>query len=287
MRVKCVTREPIDRDDPVYPSLMPGNIYIVIQAGTHLYEIIDDAGEPLYFDKRRFEVIDNRIDEHFVVETDNEGRVAFNSPEMSDYGSLLYHYHNLKFEAIKAFDTYVLDIFTREFGELERITNHPNKHHSFGNNLLPRINYDFNDPMIMDVRCINSLPIDPEQRLWPDLIRGNVYSVLGIEGDYYRILGALGKPYLYHKSRFELVEMEKGQDWEKRIYDNIGEVRYPTIELMNDFFEEYFLYNLKARAIVLFYASEIQQKKIDKIYDENLMEKLIPEDSFADNPFFG
>ena len=77
---------------------------------------------------------------------------------------------------------------------------------------------------------------------------GNIYRVIGIESDSYRILSDVAEPYLYTPENFEIIE-KGGEDWITE-YDEGKEYSYPP-EFRDYFFEEYFeTYDLKKRITI-------------------------------------
>jgi len=285
MKVRCKSIVPIDERDHTYPHLTLGNIYSVIDEGTKsAYRIINNEGDPCIYGSRRFDIVDNTMDDDWIVETDDKGDlIYFYSKELMQYEHLYEDYHDDKLEAIMAFDDYVLRKFRKEHGELEGLINHPQHQkprESMQYTLKKYSNETMRDAMtqafkrydnltIMDVRCLDSRPTDQDKPEYPDITEGNVYFVLGSEGDFYRIIGDSGKPYLYHKSRFELVELEKGLDWAREIDTIVGEILYPP-GLTPSVFEESFFYDLKAREEISMYAYKIYKRKQEKIYDARL-----------------
>jgi hypothetical protein len=284
MKVRCKNVLPIDKEDPRYPNLTLGNIYNVIEGGGKTaYVIIGNEGSPYFFDKRRFDIVDPTMDEDWIVEINDEGDVCFYSKELSQYEYLYEDYHDDNLEIIKAFDDYVLKKFNKEIGELEGIVNHPERHtlkESVKSNFVEYSREElrsvrkhtariFNNVTVMDVKCINNQSMINSAFRHPDITEGNLYSILGMEGDYYRILGDTGKPYLYHKNRFEVIACEKGMDWTREIDSVIGEICYPAAITVN-IFEEFFLYDLKAKVIISSYVNKIFDKKFHKLYDPSL-----------------
>jgi len=129
----------------------------------------------------------------------------------------------------------------------------------------------------MDIKCIDNSPQDRKKKKHPDLTVGNLYSVIGIEGSYYRIMGDLGFPFLYHKSRFEVVDSEEEKDWVHDEVTEVGILRYPEGLMDDDIFREFFKRRTRAIVTVRMHAHRIVGRKIDEIYDEKLSPKLRPE----------
>ncbi len=93
----------------------------------------------------------------------------------------------------------------------------------------------------MKVRLdIQEAVVEPDGAIYNDLTIGNVYRVIGIEADYYRIMSDEGCPYLYPPELFTVVDPSEPQDW-ITTYGEEGE-RYAYPEALNapGFFEDYF-----------------------------------------------
>ena len=112
----------------------------------------------------------------------------------------------------------------------------------------------------MDVRCINSKSMDERGELFPDLTENNIYPVIGLEGDYYRIIGDLGKPFLYHKNRFKILNGEPEKDWVTKM-DNGCKISYPEKFLEDNFFRDYFNGDIKTRNRLHSYAQSLLLKR--------------------------
>ena len=55
-----------------------------------------------------------------------------------------------------------------------------------------------------------------------DITIGEIYSVIGIEGDYFRIVNDVKEPILYPKILFDIIDPNIPADWLKTEYD--GEI---------------------------------------------------------------
>jgi hypothetical protein len=77
-------------------------------------------------------------------------------------------------------------------------------------------------------------------RRHPDLTAGNVYHVIGIEADDYRLLNDFGRPYLYPPELFEVVDPKRPRDWRSVIGEDGEEYAYPPQLGKPGFFEDYF-----------------------------------------------
>jgi hypothetical protein len=127
----------------------------------------------------------------------------------------------------------------------------------------------------MDVKCTSNRPCDPDGKLFPDLTYGNVYAVIGIEGNYYRLLGDHGLPFLYHKSRFDVTDPEKEPDWIGKTDELIGEIWYPERLMDDGIFEDYFSYNSEAMGSVIVTVSKMSKRRTDALYDPKYDELLV------------
>jgi hypothetical protein len=88
---------------------------------------------------------------------------------------------------------------------------------------------------------------------FPDLTRGNLYNVIGIEAYDLRIMNDHGQPYLYPRALFEVVSAARPREW-KTIYGEEGEeYAYPPELSRPGFFESYFDYDRRAIATLRHY----------------------------------
>ena len=78
---------------------------------------------------------------------------------------------------------------------------------------------------------------DPE---FPDLSEGQVYFVIGIEADDFRILNDAGKPYLYSPELFSIVNSTEPKDWITDFGDDGERYSYPLLLNSPGFFEDVF-----------------------------------------------
>jgi len=74
----------------------------------------------------------------------------------------------------------------------------------------------------------------------PDLSKGQLYCVIGIEADYFRLLSDTGKPYLYPPERFEIIDFHEPEDWVTEFGDNGERYSYPGPLNQAGFFEDFF-----------------------------------------------
>ena len=75
---------------------------------------------------------------------------------------------------------------------------------------------------------------------YQDLTVGNVYHVIGIEADDYRIINDKGLPYLYPAYLFDTVDDREPQDWVTDYGDEGERYAYPPELNSVGFFEDYF-----------------------------------------------
>jgi len=76
-----------------------------------------------------------------------------------------------------------------------------------------------------------------------DMTVGNIYEVIGIEADFYRILNDENSPYLYDPKQFEIVESSEPEFWVNEYGDDGERYSYPETWSQPGFFED-FLDNL-------------------------------------------
>jgi hypothetical protein len=89
---------------------------------------------------------------------------------------------------------------------------------------------------------------DPD---YPDLTSGQPYVVLGIEADDLRILNDRGRPYLYPREIFNVVDAREPDDWVSELGEDDERYAYPPPLNSTGFFEDYF--NGKPEAIAVFW----------------------------------
>ena len=75
---------------------------------------------------------------------------------------------------------------------------------------------------------------------YTDLTDGQVYFVIGIEADDYRILNDSGKPYLYPSDQFVIVDSRTPEDWITDIGGDGERYSYPAQLNETGFFEDFF-----------------------------------------------
>jgi hypothetical protein len=75
---------------------------------------------------------------------------------------------------------------------------------------------------------------------YPDLTFGQLYGVLSIEADDYRILHDQGRPYLYPPALFEIVDTREPADWVNEFGEDRERYAYPPQIPLVGFFEDFF-----------------------------------------------
>ncbi|MBI4444043.1 MAG: hypothetical protein HY649_11810 [Acidobacteria bacterium] len=75
---------------------------------------------------------------------------------------------------------------------------------------------------------------------YPDLTPGQAYVVIGIEANDLRILNDAGRPYLYPRRIFELVDSHEPSYWVNEYGDDGECYAYPPPLNRPGFFEDFF-----------------------------------------------
>jgi hypothetical protein len=81
-----------------------------------------------------------------------------------------------------------------------------------------------------------------------DLTAGNVYRVIGIEADEYRLMNDDGRPFLYPPRLFMLVDPAEPEQWKNWLGEDGERYAYPEELAKPGFFEDYFDGDRKALA---------------------------------------
>jgi hypothetical protein len=89
----------------------------------------------------------------------------------------------------------------------------------------------------MKVRFINRASTKIK---YQDLTLHNIYQVLGIEADDYRIINDNGLPYLYSADLFTMVDSEEPKEWVTEYGEDGERYAYPPELNRVGFFEDYF-----------------------------------------------
>ena len=84
-----------------------------------------------------------------------------------------------------------------------------------------------------------------------DLTFGQPYVVIGIEADELRILNDAGRPFLYRRNLFSLVDSREPVDWVTEFGDDGERYSYPPPLNKSGFFEDFF--DQKAKAVRTFW----------------------------------
>jgi hypothetical protein len=75
---------------------------------------------------------------------------------------------------------------------------------------------------------------------YPDLTPGNLYRVIGIEADHYRLMNDIGRPFLYPPTLFDIVNAAEPKDWRSHRGEDGERYAYPEELAEPGFFESYF-----------------------------------------------
>jgi hypothetical protein len=94
-------------------------------------------------------------------------------------------------------------------------------------------------------------------RSHPDFSGARSYAVLGIEADDLRLLGDTGRPFLYRRSLFDVVDETRPAAWVTPRGDDGEEYSYPRALARPGFFEDFF--DGKARAVGAFWRTVNQR----------------------------
>src|SRR5438552_13423341 len=94
-----------------------------------------------------------------------------------------------------------------------------------------------------------------------DLTLGNLYEVIGIEADDYRIMNDLGRPYLYPSADFSVVDATRPRQWKRQVGTEGEEYCYPPQLARPGFFEDIFEGNRRAMATLHEYLTQLHPKR--------------------------
>ncbi len=86
---------------------------------------------------------------------------------------------------------------------------------------------------------------------YQDLTIRQPYVVIGIESDDYRILNDAGRPFLYPRSLFRVVDAHEPEDWISAYGDDGERYAYPAPLNAPGFFEDFF--DDKSKAVRTFW----------------------------------
>src|ERR1700722_16383525 len=94
--------------------------------------------------------------------------------------------------------------------------------------------------MVGCVMKVRYQPSSGEESRQFDLTPGNVYRVIGIEADDYRIMNDEGLPFLYSAGEFLVVDPNEPSEWRTEFGDEGERYSYPAELAEPGFFEDYF-----------------------------------------------
>ena len=80
---------------------------------------------------------------------------------------------------------------------------------------------------------------------------GQSYVVIGIEADDLRILNDAGRPFLYPRNLFSVIDTQEPVDWVTEFGDDGERYSYPPPLNKSGFFEDFF--DQKAKAVATFW----------------------------------
>ncbi len=86
---------------------------------------------------------------------------------------------------------------------------------------------------------------------YPELTPGQPYPVLGIEADDLRVLNDQGRPYLYPRELFTVVDNREPEDWVTELGEDEERYAYPPLLNSAGFFEDFF--DGKPEAVSIFW----------------------------------
>ncbi len=86
---------------------------------------------------------------------------------------------------------------------------------------------------------------------YQDLTPGQPYVVLGIEADDLRVLNDQGRPFLYPRKIWHVVDAREPNDWVSELGDENERYAYPPALNGRGFFEDYF--DSKPEAVATFW----------------------------------
>ena len=86
---------------------------------------------------------------------------------------------------------------------------------------------------------------------YPDLAPGQAYVVIGIEANDLRILNDAGRPFLYPRRLFAVVDSQEPSDWVTEYGEEGERYSYPPPLNKPGFFEDFF--DEKPRAVATFW----------------------------------
>lgn len=90
-----------------------------------------------------------------------------------------------------------------------------------------------------------------QDKRYSDLTFDQHYIVIGIEADALRILNDLGRPYLYPRQLFDIVDPHEPDDWITEFGEDGERYSYPLALNHSGFFEDFF--DNKPNAVTTFW----------------------------------
>jgi len=87
---------------------------------------------------------------------------------------------------------------------------------------------------------VRFVPDEHERRKYLDLTPRNLYHVIGIEADDYRIMSDEGRPYLYPRRMFRVVNTDIPPNWKTYYDEDAKRYSYPPELCQPGFFEDFF-----------------------------------------------
>jgi hypothetical protein len=94
-----------------------------------------------------------------------------------------------------------------------------------------------------------------------ELTSGNVYRVIGIEADQYRIMNDEGRPFLYPPKIFHIVDAHEPRQWHTWYGEDGERYSYPKDLQQPGFFEDYFEGDRKAMATLQRYLATLPHSR--------------------------
>lgn len=90
-----------------------------------------------------------------------------------------------------------------------------------------------------------------KNKRYQDLTPGQPYVVIGIEADDLRVLNDAGRPYLYPRRLFKVIDPRKPSDWLMESGEDGERYAYPPALNKPGFFEDFF--DEKPKAVATFW----------------------------------
>ena len=100
---------------------------------------------------------------------------------------------------------------------------------------------------------------EPDGVLYNDLTIGNVYRIIGIEADSYRIMSDAGLPLLYPPELFTVIDPSEPEDWITTYGEGSERYAYPEALSAPGLFDDYFDYNKEAMRSLRLHRNALRQ----------------------------